>query len=95
VSTRYGLRNQVLRTLSGTPLATFQSWVDTAIASGTWLIIVGHSVDGPFGWLDPGLFQQYVDYVASRREAIDVMTMSAYWDRRNKSLWEFSKTPSL
>jgi peptidoglycan/xylan/chitin deacetylase (PgdA/CDA1 family) len=94
-NTRYGLRFQEITSLDRTTLAEFQSWVDAAIASGTWLIVVGHTVDGPTGWLTPSLFQQYVNYVASKRYQIDVMTMAAYWDRRDRSLAEFSKDTGL
>jgi peptidoglycan/xylan/chitin deacetylase (PgdA/CDA1 family) len=92
VNTRYQLRFQEINSLNRTPLAQFRSWVDAAISAGTWLIVLGHNVDGPSGWLTPGLFQQYVDYVASRRDQIDVLTLSEYWDRRNQSFEEFSRT---
>ena len=92
LNTRYQLRYQELNSLSRTPLSEFQSWIDATIDAGAWLIVLGHNVDGPNGWLDPTLFQQYVDYVASRKDQIDVMTMSEYWDRRNQSLAEFSRT---
>jgi len=94
-NTRYQLRFQEINSLDRTPVSQFQSWVDAAIAAGTWLIVLGHNVDGPNGWLTPALFQRYVDYVDSRRDQIDVMTMSQYWDRRNKSLAEFSGTTGL
>jgi peptidoglycan/xylan/chitin deacetylase (PgdA/CDA1 family) len=95
VNTRYQLRAQGLESLSRTPFAKFRSWVDTAIASGTWLIIVGHSVDGPGGWLDPDLFRQYLNYVDTKRNEIDVLTMSQYWDRRDNSKEEFSTNLGL
>src|SRR5262249_55635638 len=92
INTRYQLRFQEINSLNRTTLSEFQSWVDAAISAGTWLVVLGHNVDGPNGWLSPALFQQYVDYVAVRRNQIDVMTMSEYWDRRNRSLAEFSAT---
>jgi len=91
VSTRYSLRFQELP--SGEGKATFrqfQSWVETAIASGTWLIIVGHTVDDGGGWLDPNLFRRFLAYLDTKRDDIDVLTMSQYWDRRNESLDQFS-----
>jgi len=86
------LRTQTIASESRTSVAQFQSWVETAIATGTWLIPVFHSVDNPSGWLNPDLFRRYLNYLDTQREHIDVLTMSQYWDRRNRSLDEFSKT---
>jgi peptidoglycan/xylan/chitin deacetylase (PgdA/CDA1 family) len=89
-STQYGLRYQEINSApSQTPLATFQGWVDKAIETGTWLIVVGHTVDGPTGWLDPALFAQYLSYLDSKRSEIDVLSMGQYWDMRSRSLGLF------
>ena len=90
-STRYSLRFQELPSEGRATMRQFQSWVDTAIAGGTWLIIVGHTVDKPDGWLDPNLFRRFLKYLDDRRGEIDVLTMSQYWDRRNRDLQDFSK----
>jgi len=90
VDTRYQLRTQTVETQSRTTPQKFQNWVDRAVGSGTWLILVCHAVDNPSGWLDPDLFRKYLQILDSRRDQIDVVTMSQYWDRRKRALDEFS-----
>jgi peptidoglycan/xylan/chitin deacetylase (PgdA/CDA1 family) len=92
ISTQYGLRFQELPSEGHATMAQFRSWVDTAIATGTWLIIVGHTVDKPDGWLDPNMFRRYLKYLDDKRSDIDVLTMSQYWDRRNRALQDFNKS---
>lgn len=80
VDNRHRLRSQDIGSdASPTSLATFQGWVDTAIAGGYWLICTFHDVGPDGGWCSESRFLAYLDYLDGKRSQIDVLTLGQYF----------------
>jgi peptidoglycan/xylan/chitin deacetylase (PgdA/CDA1 family) len=73
VSDRYALKEQEID--ASTVFADAKSWIDSAKASKTWLILTFHQVDytGSYYGNTPELLQQVIDYI--KASGIDVVTL--------------------
>ncbi len=61
--------------LSKTPLEEMTGWVDTSLATGTWLVLVIHGVEG-IGWepVPVARLRAYFDYLKAREDRLWVAT---------------------
>jgi peptidoglycan/xylan/chitin deacetylase (PgdA/CDA1 family) len=73
-------------TLTATPLATYQNWIDTALAQRAWTVFMIHSIENPQPWYEPvpkATFLALLDHLSRRQnEGLWVAPfgeVGAYW----------------
>ena len=73
-------------TLTATPLAVYQGWIDTALKDGAWTVFMIHSIENPQPWYEPvpkATFLGLLDHLAQRRQeglwVAPFGEVGAYW----------------
>jgi peptidoglycan/xylan/chitin deacetylase (PgdA/CDA1 family) len=63
--------------ISKTPLQEMTGWVDTSLATGTWLVLVIHGIEG-IGWepVPAANLRAYLDYIKAREDRLWVATFA-------------------
>jgi hypothetical protein len=61
--------------ISKTPIEEMTGWIDKSLATGTWLVLVIHGVEG-IGWepVPAANLRAYVDYMKAREDRLWVAT---------------------
>ena len=74
-------------TLTALPFPTYQSWMDQALQTGSWLVFMIHGLENSKGWepISRRVFAQILDYLKTRDYWVDSLLRVGAYFRAQKS----------